>query len=315
MLTTAVGVAAAAGMFVVLVMGATVTDTGSAQGCGQQWPLCRGQFIPTFAVSTLIEFSHRAVTAVESVLILALAALALLFHHRRRPVQVLVPLMLLALAAQAGLGAAAVMWPEQPAVLALHFGVSLIALASTTLVAVLVTRAAATDAATAAPGWLRAVTWAALLYLYVLVYTGAYVRHAGAAPACPSWPFCGSAALNPAPGEVAVNLLHRVAAGGAVLIAVGLLLAYVRLRPARPDLVRAGWLALAAVLAQAGAGAYLVATHWTLFGELAHAAVSGLYFTAAAYCALRVLQGRPAAALEGAPDGRRLAPPSPALKG
>ena len=42
-------------MFVVLVMGATVTNTGSAEGCGRSWPLCNGQFIPEFAVATLIE--------------------------------------------------------------------------------------------------------------------------------------------------------------------------------------------------------------------------------------------------------------------
>src|SRR5689334_8703803 len=68
------GMATTAGMFVVLVMGALVTNTGSAQGCGRTWPLCRGQFIPQFAVATAIEFSHRAVVSVESVLIVILTA-------------------------------------------------------------------------------------------------------------------------------------------------------------------------------------------------------------------------------------------------
>src|SRR5579871_6831677 len=61
-------VVTAVGMFVVLVMGTLVTNSGSARGCGGSWPLCNGQFIPQFAVSTLIEFSHRTVTAVESLL-------------------------------------------------------------------------------------------------------------------------------------------------------------------------------------------------------------------------------------------------------
>ena len=33
------GVVATAGMLLVLVMGAAVTNTGSAQGCGRDWPL------------------------------------------------------------------------------------------------------------------------------------------------------------------------------------------------------------------------------------------------------------------------------------
>src|SRR5256885_13689798 len=98
-------------MLLVLVMGATVTDTGSAQGCGRSWPLCRGQFIPEFAVSTFIEFSHRAVTGVEGVLIVLLAAAALALYGRERPIQVLAPLMVGSLLLQAGVGAAAVLWP------------------------------------------------------------------------------------------------------------------------------------------------------------------------------------------------------------
>ncbi|MDQ2683679.1 MAG: heme A synthase, partial [Chloroflexota bacterium] len=34
------------GMCLVLLMGATVTDTGSGEGCGRSWPLCHGNFLP-----------------------------------------------------------------------------------------------------------------------------------------------------------------------------------------------------------------------------------------------------------------------------
>lgn len=163
-----VGLAASVGMLVVLVMGATVTDTGSAQGCGRDWPLCQGRLVPEFAVSTLIEFSHRAVTGVESILIVALAGLALGLDGGRRPVQVLAPLMFLSPIAQAGLGAAAVKWPQQPAVLALHLGVPLIALASTTLLAMCVRRPGSVSAAAAASGGVRAATWGVLAYVHGL---------------------------------------------------------------------------------------------------------------------------------------------------
>src|ERR1700730_17325571 len=117
-------VATTSGMFLVLVMGAAVTNTGSAEGCGRSWPLCNGQFVPEFTVSTAIEYSHRAVTGVEGLLGVALAARMVFFSRRRDGrVGVLVTLMLLTLLMQAGLGAGDVMVPQAPLFLAAHFGV------------------------------------------------------------------------------------------------------------------------------------------------------------------------------------------------
>src|SRR5256885_468757 len=96
---------AAAGMFVVLVMGATVTNTGSAEGCGRSWPLCNGQFVPEFTVATAIEYSHRAVTGVEGVLVVGLTV-AMLTLGRDREVWLVGGVMLGTLVLQACLGAA-----------------------------------------------------------------------------------------------------------------------------------------------------------------------------------------------------------------
>jgi cytochrome c oxidase assembly protein subunit 15 len=210
-------------MLLVLVMGATVTTTGSAQGCGRDWPLCNGRFIPEFAVSTAIEFSHRAVTGVEGILIAALAVAALALYGSQRPVQVLAPLMLGSLLLQAGMGAWAVKYPQQPVVLALHFGISLIALATATLTALYVRRPEEVRSAPPVSGGLRLGTWGVAGYLYLLIYSGAYIRHAAAAAACTSWPLCGSGRGDAA--GVALNLAHRSAAGAALVLALGLLLA------------------------------------------------------------------------------------------
>lgn len=280
------GPAAAGGMFLVLVMGATVTDTGSAQGCGRDWPLCNGHWVPEFAVTAAIEFSHRAVTVLESVLVLALAAVALRLQGDRRPVQLLTPLMVFALLTQAALGAAAVKWPQQPSVLALHFGVSLVALASTTLVAVLLKWPSALSGASL-PGGLRLGSWGLLAYLYGLVYTGAYVRHLGAAGACPGWPLCSLGGFHPENWAVAANLVHRGAAAGAVALASALLIACIRLPAPRPDLVSGATVLLAALVAQAGSGAFGATAGWGLWAELLHAALTGVAFTAAAYLCLR----------------------------
>src|SRR5438132_6965972 len=130
--------ATTSGMFLVLVMGAAVSNTGSAEGCGRSWPLCNGQFVPEFTVATTIEYSHRAVTGLESLLVVALTAAMLVLWRRRLEVVVLAVLMLATLVLQAGLGAGAVLWPQSTLMLATHFGVSLVAFASTFLSAAVV---------------------------------------------------------------------------------------------------------------------------------------------------------------------------------
>src|SRR3984893_16445202 len=152
-------------MLVVLVMGATVTTTGSAQGGGGDWPLCNGRFVPDFALSTAIEFSHRAVTGVEGVLVVALTVAVLALYRDQRPIRVLAPLMLGFLLLQAGMGAWAVKYPQVPLVLALHFGISLIALASVALTTVYIWRQG--DMRSGPPVWggLRLATWGVTAYL------------------------------------------------------------------------------------------------------------------------------------------------------
>src|SRR5690242_9065255 len=109
------------GMLLVLIMGAAVTNTGSAEGCGRSWPLCNGQFVPEFTVATAIEYSHRAVTGLESLLVLGLAATMLWLWRSSREVVLLAVLMVATLLLQAGLGAGAVLWPQSPLMLATHF--------------------------------------------------------------------------------------------------------------------------------------------------------------------------------------------------
>jgi cytochrome c oxidase assembly protein subunit 15 len=129
------------------------------------------------------------------------------------------------------------------------------------------------------------------VYLYLVVYSGAYIRHVGAAAACPSWPLCGGSRAALGAEALPVDLAHRLAAGSALLLGVGLLLVYRRVKPARPDLVAGAWLLLAALAAQGVAGAYLVFSGFGVSSELLHAALTGVAFTAAAYLCLRVTVG------------------------
>ncbi len=57
----------------VILWGMVVRATGSGEGCGEHWPLCQGVVIPhAAAISTLIEFAHRASSGVAIILVVGL---------------------------------------------------------------------------------------------------------------------------------------------------------------------------------------------------------------------------------------------------
>lgn len=57
----------------VILWGALVRASGSGAGCGNHWPLCNGQVIPVSpGFHTIIEFTHRMMTAGSTFLVLAL---------------------------------------------------------------------------------------------------------------------------------------------------------------------------------------------------------------------------------------------------
>ena len=267
-------------------MGAAVTNTGSAEGCGRSWPLCNGQFVPEFTVATAIEYSHRAVTGIESLLVVAQTAAMLLLWRRHREVVILALLMLGTLFLQAGLGAGAVLWPQSALMLATHFGVSLVAFASTFLSAAAVfERTGRSQPSRTASTRLRTLVLVITAYILCVVYIGAYVRHAGISLACVDWPLCNGQVVPPLDAQTGVVFAHRLAAVGAVFL-LGLLL--VEARKAR---LASGAAASAFVLVilQALSGAVVVWTRLGLFSTLLHAALMGLLFAALAYVVRQTL--------------------------
>jgi cytochrome c oxidase assembly protein subunit 15 len=291
-------------MFVVLVMGATVTNTNSAEGCGRSWPLCHGQLIPEFAVSTFIELSHRAATGIETVLVFATAIGAWMLYRRHPEVRVLAPLMVGFLLLQAVMGAWAVLYPQTPIILALHFGISLVAFASATTLAVVLRSVGRTDslrAQTVSPAY-RRFTWGILLYSFVVVYLGAYMRHTGIDLACRGWPLCNGEVFPGLDGPWAIAFAHRFAA---LLLAAGLVaLAAWSRSTGRADLWNGSLLAVAMVILQSASGILVVFTGVGLWSALSHAGVMALLFASVCYVCLRALP--PLEKQDPAPEQRRL---------
>src|SRR6185437_7537660 len=272
---------------------------GAANGCGRSWPLCHGQFIPTFTPETLIEFGHRLVVGFVSLGVIALAVGTFLRTPWRRETQVLAPALIFFLVLQAVLGGMAVLWPQSPPILALHMGVSLISFATVLLATALLLEEGVADRLRDRPVPLRfqRLVWLTLGYLYVLVYLGAFVRHSNADLACAGWPTCNGALLPPLHGLALINFAHRLAALGGALLYGALFLAARPLRRDRPDLYRGSVAALVALLAQAARGALVATLGMPLWTALLHGALVTLVFGATSYLCLHVLP-RPAAARE-----------------
>ncbi|HVB11196.1 MAG TPA: COX15/CtaA family protein [Bacillota bacterium] len=269
----------AIGLFLVIVMGSLVTNTGSGRGCGGTWPLCNGRFEPGLALTSLIEFSHRAVASFVGLLTAVLAVWAWLAVKRPR-VRLLAAVGLSFVIVQGLLGAADVLWPEAPAVLALHYGFSLIAFAGVLLLAIELRGARAESA----PRPFRTLAWVTLAYTYALVYLGAYVSHSGAALGCRGWPLCNGQLIPSAmDGLTAVAFAHRVAVLGLTALVAWLVVAA---RRSSPALHQAAQLAAVLVVLQALSGAWIVNSGVSLGSELTHGSLIALLFGCLTYIPL-----------------------------
>jgi hypothetical protein len=133
----------AVAMGLVLLLGATVTATGSGFGCGESWPLCHGRLLPPLTAEGIIEYSHRLATLVSGLVLVALLALTIVERRElfaRWETRIVAGLLVGTLLLQSALGAAAVLAPRHPLVMAVHFGVSLTVFASALLLALVLTR-------------------------------------------------------------------------------------------------------------------------------------------------------------------------------
>lgn len=207
-----IAILAVVSMAFVVLGGALVTKTGSADGCGRSWPLCEGELVKLSDVTPekVIEFTHRATTMLGSFFVIALAILSSI-HIKRRETKPLAFISVLFLIIQALMGAAAVMWGQNPYIMALHFGISMISFASVLLLALLVFEFDYKfDARELVIGKkMKLNLYLLSFYTYFVIYSGALVRHEGAGLALPVLPFQNGQFISPQTIQQIVQLGHR----------------------------------------------------------------------------------------------------------
>lgn len=111
----------------VILLGALVRATGSGAGCGRSWPTCDGRAIPELEGATAIEFTHRAASGIALVLVAVLALLVWRRTGKGHAARIGVALSLVAIVAEALIGALIVLseWVAEDASLARAISVPL----------------------------------------------------------------------------------------------------------------------------------------------------------------------------------------------
>ena len=275
------------GMLFVLLGGALVTKTDSGAGCGDSWPLCHGELIPSDITPELvIELSHRVVSGLMGIMVLVLSVWAYKAIGYIREVKFLAYLSFSFLLLQALIGAAAVVWSQSDAVLALHFGISLISFASVLLLTLLIFEVDKKFEADylVIGKKMKFHIFGITIYSYFVVYSGALVRHKGASLACPDWPMCKSGqSFLPSQSHEWVQMGHRFAAG---LIFIWILIATIHAikNYKNQRVLFYGWiLALLLVSLQVLSGAMIIFTKLNLYVALAHAVFISCLFGLLSY--------------------------------
>jgi len=93
----------------VVLWGAYVRATGSGAGCGNHWPLCNGAVVPPApALVTVIEFTHRATSGMDLVMVAVLVVWAFRCFPRLHPARLGAALSGVFLVTEALIGAALV---------------------------------------------------------------------------------------------------------------------------------------------------------------------------------------------------------------
>jgi len=259
---------AAACTYALIVLGAVVRITGSGMGCGDDWPVCHGRLFPSLAdIAAVIEWSHRLVAAVVSILVAGLAALTWWRRRRGDDVGRAGYLALALLILQVLLGAVTVKLALPPWSVILHLGTAML------LLAVLLSLAL---------GWPTAPPRAAALVAagvgFVTVLFGALTANLGAGTACVGFPLCNGQWIPAGNYLQHIQWTHRLLAYG--LFAYLLVWAW-RTRRRGPALA----LGLAALQIVVAATMVLLALPQSL--QAAHAAVGAALWAGLVVTAVR----------------------------
>lgn len=278
------------GMLLVLLGGALVTKTNSGLGCGRSWPLCHGEIFPNeISLELLIELSHRIISGSVGLMVLLLSIWSWKKIGQIREVKLLSIISIGFLVLQGLIGAAAVLWAQSGFVLALHFGISLISFAAVLLLTLLIFEVDKKFEAEKLiiDSRMKFHIISITIFSYIVVYSGALVRHTKTSLVCTDWPFCTNNDIS-LPSNIYewIQMGHRALAG-AIFIWVFITMMIAIRKYKHQPILYVGWIiSFVLVSLQVLAGAFIIFTRQNLFIALAHSLFIACFFGVMCYLLL-----------------------------
>lgn len=275
--------------YMLIVVGGVVRVTGSGDGCGSSggWPLCNGSLLPALRTTTLIEFSHRWITTITTVLVVALVISAWVWQRRHRRLVVSSTLAGVLLLVQIALGALVVEFDLPGGIVMVHLANALLLLGVLVYVAVAATTIGANVEAAAPASAFRLAMFAAAA-TYILALSGALIVETKSSAGCDGWPLCGGGFQLPATSMDVIDMVHRVVAGVA-LIVIGAVMGMVIRRYRGDRGVRlAAMLVNVVLLLQVAAGALVVVLRLPAGVQGLHIALASLLWASVVAVAVLV---------------------------
>lgn len=282
--------AATSAIYALVIMGGVVRVTGSGLGC-PDWPLCHGQVIPPLEKPVLIEYSHRLAASAGGFLVIGLAV-ATWLTRRRSMVTVAAAAAVVLLVLQALLGGVTVLNELPPNIVTAHLAIALVLLALLVLITTLsFVGEQPIDGRTTAVPWLPVTT---ALAAYGVMLLGSYIVGKGASIACTGFPLCNGQVIPDGNERVMVHFTHRLAAAGAGMLIVALVVRAWRRRPVIGPLAVTATLAFGMYIAQVLLGASNVWFQLPPGLQAAHLGMgTALWMTVVVHVILAYRAGRP----------------------
>ena len=171
----------AAATFLLIVIGGVVRVSGSGLGCGPEgsgfngWPFCNGDLVPGLDLNAVIEYMHRITAGVVSIMLFALAFLALRRYRAHRGLVRATLAAAVLVIAQGLLGAATVEEGLDEELVAAHLGLAMLLLG----LVLYIRRASSPQSSVLSPQssgpWLRPLAVAASAVVFLTIVAGGYM--------------------------------------------------------------------------------------------------------------------------------------------
>jgi heme A synthase len=282
--------------YLLIIWGGIVRVTGSGNGCGtsDQWPLCHGSLLPAWQLNTLIEFTHRWLASICTILVIVLTVATWVWHRHQRKILVGTSIAAGLFVVQIALGAITVETNLPGGVVMLHLANALLLFAVLIYVAVVATTVGTARQSpglgAAANAALKVPVMIAVVATYVVALSGAFLVATNSTGGCSSWPLCGSGFSIPTTQSATINVAHRVIAGVVVLM-LGGLMAMIRRRRRGDRVVSIAVMAVNVLLVlQVAAGALDAIFNLPAGLSALHIALASLLWGAVVAVALLALQ-------------------------